>query len=218
MMSLIERLRIGENAGSRICEEAADRIEELEKANERLTTENQRIEDEMVSFGRGFEKEIKRLKVSLAGSEGAVSQQHKDIKALRDENGRKQERVDELEVRCQELGDSRDRWQATAQTQDDLLNQQSAEVSRYETALRWALGESPPDTPEFPLVDGPPYYRWRTTLRLLAGLRPDGTKFTPDSGSQCARCKRPYSGIGTPLCPDCLTADSSQESDLKVLK
>src|SRR5210317_2122697 len=55
---------------------------------DRLKAKDKRIaelEGEILSFGRGFEKEIKRLKVSLAGATGAVSKQHKDIEALRRE-------------------------------------------------------------------------------------------------------------------------------------
>ena len=63
----------------------------------------------------------------------------------------------------------------------------TAEVERYERALRWALGEDPEGTPPFPIVSGPPYYVWRTQLRLLAGLRPDGSSFEPPAAdsSQC---------------------------------
>ena len=45
-------------------------------------------------------------------------------------------------------------------------------IERLEAALRWALGESPQGMPEFPVVDGPPYYRWRTKLRELSGISP----------------------------------------------
>ena len=45
-----------------------------------------------------------------------------------------------------------------------------ARVEALEGAIRWALGESPEGMPEFPLIGEPPYYRWRTQLRLLADL------------------------------------------------
>ena len=45
-----------------------------------------------------------------------------------------------------------------------------AKVEALEGAIRWALGESPEGMPEFPLIGEPPYYRWRTQLRLLADL------------------------------------------------
>ncbi len=55
------------------------------------------------------------------------------------------------------------------------LEQQNA---RLETAIRWALGESPEGLPEFDVVgDGNvrytttfPRYAWRTTLRELSGV------------------------------------------------
>jgi len=52
------------------------------------------------------------------------------------------------------------------------LDEAADEIERLEGALRWALGESPPGMPEFPTVDGPPYYRWRTKLRELSGISP----------------------------------------------
>jgi len=45
-----------------------------------------------------------------------------------------------------------------------------ARIETLEGAIRWALGESPEGMPEFPLIGEPPYYRWRTQLRLLADL------------------------------------------------
>lgn len=47
-----------------------------------------------------------------------------------------------------------------------------AALERYERGIRWALGESPEGTPEFPVVTGPPYYRWRTKLREITGIMP----------------------------------------------
>ncbi len=75
-------------------------------------------------------------------------------------------------------------WKQQADIRAAKIERLTAENKRFELALRWALGESPPDRPEFPVVDGPPYYRWRTDLRRMAGLRADGTKYNPDSGQQ----------------------------------
>lgn len=47
---------------------------------------------------------------------------------------------------------------------------------RLLTGLRWALGESPDGTPEFPVSEPPTRYAWRTILRDLTGLRYDGKK------------------------------------------
>ena len=49
-------------------------------------------------------------------------------------------------------------------------NELRKRVEALEGAIRWALGESPEGMPEFPLIGEPPYYRWRTQLRLLADL------------------------------------------------
>ena len=53
---------------------------------------------------------------------------------------------------------------------NDEIERLQARVEALEGAIRWALGESPEGMPEFPLIGEPPYYRWRTQLRLLADL------------------------------------------------
>ena len=52
----------------------------------------------------------------------------------------------------------------------ELLEIKDAEIERLREAIYWALGENG----DFPIVDGPPYYRWRTELRVRSGLRPKG--------------------------------------------
>ena len=64
--------------------------------------------------------------------------------------------------------------QSTSETEEaaDTIEQLQARNEKLEAAIRWACGESPPGTPDFPIVDGPPYYRWRTQLRVLSGIAP----------------------------------------------
>ena len=62
------------------------------------------------------------------------------------------------------------------------LEAQLAEVrednDRLTLAIRWACGESPEGTPEFPVSEPGKRYAWRTELRLLSGVRyiPPDTK------------------------------------------
>ena len=76
------------------------------------------------------------------------------------------EAADEIE----RLTADRDEWVRLWKNASNGVLSLQARVEALEGAIRWALGESPEGMPEFPLIGEPPYYRWRTQLRLLADL------------------------------------------------
>ena len=66
-----------------------------------------------------------------------VEELEAEIERLTTEGTRKQERIDELEVRCQELGTLYEQWKETSHKQNELLDMYAERPSSESETIGW---------------------------------------------------------------------------------